>query len=75
MISNNKPKKENRIMTPLPQNPVVVVLVNEQREVVASATNVSPDLKIVTTRNAERFEQEALGKSFVDRKWMNGPEN
>ena len=52
-------------MTPLPDKCKLVVLINENREVVATATNIAPDVEIVQTRNVERFNDEKRGMSFI----------
>lgn len=51
-------------MTPLPENPKMVVLINENREVVAYATNIAPTVEIVQTRSLERFNDEKRGMPF-----------
>lgn len=51
-------------MTPLPSNPTVVVLTDENNVVIRIATNVDPETKVVVTNSKETFEAEALGKSF-----------
>ena len=52
-------------MTPLTQDPTLVVLINENREIVATATNVAQDLKIVQTRNVDKFTAASQGMPFV----------
>ena len=50
-------------MTPLTVNPTVALLVRDGK-VVATATNVAPDLKVVVTDNREAYEAEACNKPF-----------
>ena len=52
-------------MTPLPVNPVVVVQIGpDSGKVVAVATNVAQDLKVVVVENDADFNEQALGKTF-----------
>jgi hypothetical protein len=51
-------------MTPLPVNPTVVVLTDENNVVIRIATNVDLETKVVVTNSKETFEAEALGKPF-----------
>ncbi len=53
-------------MTPLTENPTVALLVKEGK-VIASATNVAPDLNIVYTESETAFNDEAANKPFVTR--------
>lgn len=50
-------------MTPLTQNPKVVLLV-KKNEVAAVATNVAPDLEVVVTNTESDFKAQAAGLSF-----------
>lgn len=51
-------------MTPLPVNPIVVLLTDAKGAVRAAATNVAPDLKVVTTTDPEIYRERALGVTF-----------
>jgi hypothetical protein len=51
-------------MTPLPVNPTVVILINEDGLLKRVATNVDAETKVVVTTDATEFETEALGKPF-----------
>jgi hypothetical protein len=51
-------------MTPLPTNPTVVALVDENGVLIRIATNVAEDLAVVTTTSKDVFNTEALGKPF-----------
>lgn len=53
-------------MTPLPQKPTVVILLNECGTVLKVASNIAPlpELTVVATTTEKQFNQEALGKSF-----------
>lgn len=51
-------------MTPLPNDPNVVVLV-QNGTVTASATNVAPNLVVVDTQFPELFAKYAKGMPFV----------
>jgi hypothetical protein len=51
-------------MTPLTENPTLVILTGDNGELIKFATNVSPDLKVVLTSNPHDFNDEALGKPF-----------
>ena len=64
-MTGKRIRNQNKTMTPLPDKCRLVVLVNENREIVATATNIAPDVEIVTTRNAEKFTEEARGMSFT----------
>ena len=55
-------------MTPLTENPTVVLQVNGIGEVVASATNVAPDLNIVYTNNVTDFNRNVGNLPFNSRK-------
>lgn len=52
-------------MTPLTVDPTVVVLVNENKEVIGIASNIAPDVKVLVTRNREKFDRAAANKPFV----------
>lgn len=54
-------------MIPLPENPTVVVLVDDRKLPVAVATNVSPELNLIIANTSKAFEDEARGKPFVTR--------
>jgi hypothetical protein len=53
-------------MTPLPSNPVVVILCGDNGEVLRVASNIAPlpELKVIVTDNPHEFKEEALGKPF-----------
>lgn len=52
-------------MTPLTGDPNVTILIDGQGNIVASATNVAPDLRIKVVKTLSEFDEEAKGKSFV----------
>jgi len=52
-------------MTPLTQNPKIVLLVDSNGIVVKTATNVAPDLNVVVTTSEVAFEVEASNQPFV----------
>jgi hypothetical protein len=52
-------------MTPLPNDPTVVVYINEQREVIAFASNIAYDLRVVAVRNKDQWNDKRAGKPFV----------
>jgi hypothetical protein len=51
-------------MTPIPQEPKVVILVRPNEGVKAVATNVSLDIKVEVTDSVERFIQAAKGQPY-----------
>ena len=51
-------------MIPLTEKPSVVILTDPQGKVIASATNVAPDLDVVFTNDRAIYEQEAANKPF-----------
>jgi len=51
-------------MTPLPSNPIVVVYINEQGEIMAKASNIAPDLKVIAVHSIEQWNKEVAGKPF-----------
>jgi hypothetical protein len=51
-------------MTPLPEKPTVALRLDQQGRVFAVASNISPDLEIVITRDANVFKDEAANKPF-----------
>jgi uncharacterized protein YuzE len=53
-------------MTPLTVNPTVVVLIDENGNVIAMATNVASDLTVIATDNRNKFDDEAKNKPFVE---------
>lgn len=61
-------------MTPLPDKPEIVVLIDENRSVVGMATNVAPieNISVWSTRDLRSFEQDSKGLPFV--KIYNGPD-
>jgi hypothetical protein len=61
-------------MIPLPENPTVAILLNENDEVVGVSTNVSADLKVDVTRSQRIYNEDlAPGKTF--RKGTDGNDN
>jgi hypothetical protein len=58
--------KEYKKMTPLPTNPIVVVLLNPEGRVEAVASNIAPvpELEVVVTTDRDAYAKAALGKSF-----------
>lgn len=52
-------------MTPMPVNPNITVLVDENNNVVNVATNIGNDVKVTVTRGTALFDDLAKGKSFV----------
>jgi hypothetical protein len=53
-------------MTPLPVNPTVVVLIDEDNNVVKVASNIAPlpELTVRVLTSPQAFEDEAAGKPF-----------
>lgn len=51
-------------MTPLTENPTVVVLVDSLNNIVQIATNVSPETKVIVTKDSGDFDNEAQGMPF-----------
>ncbi len=53
-------------MIPLPSEPVIVLLINNNDEVVGVASNVAPlpELKVDVTRSQRLFNELSLGKPF-----------
>jgi hypothetical protein len=51
-------------MTPMPDKPTVALRLDQQGRVTAVASNISPDLEIVITRDANTFKDEAANKPF-----------
>lgn len=51
-------------MTPLPTNPTVVVLVDNEGTPRATASNVAEDLKVVVTRDWVTFGKESCNRPF-----------
>ena len=51
-------------MTPLTTNPTAVVLTDNDGKVLATATNVAPDLNLIVTRDLAVFKAEAANKPF-----------
>jgi hypothetical protein len=54
-------------MTPLPVNPKVAILLNDNDEVVGVASNIAPtpELDVQVTRSQRIYDDLALGKQFV----------
>ena len=48
----------------IPQNPTVVILIDENGKFVSAANNVDPELNIVITRSPEQFADETLNQPF-----------
>lgn len=51
-------------MIPLTVDPIVVILTDGQGTPIKSATNVSPDLKVVTTQDPAEFAELAKGRPY-----------
>jgi hypothetical protein len=53
-------------MTPLPANPMVVILLDDNDRVVGVASNIAPlpELQVDVTRSQRLYDEMALGKSF-----------
>jgi hypothetical protein len=54
-------------MTPLPTNPTVIALVDDNNQVVGVATNVAPlnDMIVIVTNNQNQFNELSKGKTFI----------
>ncbi len=50
-------------MTPMPTNPVVVLMVVDG-QVRATASNIDPEMTVKVVDNAAAFERESLGVTF-----------
>lgn len=55
-------------MTPLPVNPVVVLLVDKDKKPVTVASNIAPlpELNVIVTTDPAEFNEAAKGKPFVN---------
>ena len=53
-------------MTPLPSNPKVLVLVDEDGMMKEFATNVSQNLEVTITDRKEFFDHQKLGLTFIN---------
>jgi len=55
-------------MTPLPINPKVAILLNDNHEVVGVTSNIAstPDLEVIVTHSQQDFNDLALGNPFAD---------
>lgn len=51
-------------MTPLPQNPEVVILLGPDRGVLAIASNIDPNMTVTVTSDVSTYKNAALGKPF-----------
>lgn len=51
-------------MTPLPENPKVVILVDEKSRPCEVASNIDPDMTAIVTNDRSIFESEAAGMPF-----------
>ena len=51
-------------MDVLTQDPIVVLLVGPDGKLLKTATNVSPNLEIVVTQNADQFADLSAGRPF-----------
>jgi len=51
-------------MMPLPVNPTVVMLVDNEGNLCATASNVAEDLKVVVTRDWVTFGKESCNRPF-----------
>ncbi len=52
-------------MTPMPANPIVVLLVNECGTVVNDRNNIGNDLKIVSTTTQKEFDEASAGIPYI----------
>lgn len=52
-------------MTPLTENPKIVVLINGDT-ITAHATNISADIEIIAAENAEEFVRFSQGLAFCN---------
>ena len=48
----------------MPENPTVALRLDQQGRVTAIASNLSPDLTVVITRDNDTFKAEAANKPF-----------
>jgi len=52
-------------MTPMPENPTIVILVDTStHQILKVASNIDPELDVTIITNIERFNQESMGKPF-----------
>jgi len=53
-------------MTPLPDKPTVVILIDDADRIVGVASNIAPlsEFKVEATRSQRLFDEMALGKPF-----------
>lgn len=51
-------------MTPMPVNPIVVLLVNESGTVLNDRNNIGNDLKVVTTHSQAEFDAAGAGVPY-----------
>lgn len=52
-------------MTPVPNKPVVVILMDEDtNDVLNISNNIDPDLKVVITRDQETYNAASLGDPY-----------
>lgn len=51
-------------MIPLPENPNVVIFVDDAGRLRGVANNIAKDLKVVVVNGSQEFEEESLGKTF-----------
>jgi hypothetical protein len=58
-------KKHIKHMIPLPTNPNVIVLVDDNNNVVGVSTNVALDLKVEVLRSQTVYDNRAKGNPFV----------
>lgn len=52
-------------MIPMPENPTVAILTDAQGKPLKVASNISRELKVVTTQDPAVFADEACNKPFV----------
>jgi hypothetical protein len=63
-IGTNSTKNKN--MTPLTENPTIVIRLDfGGQNVVATATNISPEIQVKVVVGKEDFDKEAAGLPFV----------
>jgi hypothetical protein len=51
-------------MTPMPINPIIVLFVNSNGEVLANQNNIGNDLRIVVVTDAKTYQEESAGKPY-----------
>ena len=51
-------------MTPLTNDPTVVLLIDDHGDVIKMATNIDPELKIQYTKSLREFDDLSRGRPF-----------